>query len=166
MIQCIRFHKAVLMTAFFVAAVPLAADVVEQGVKDSAPSGLMAGVAKSNINPPVGIPHQNWGSATHVVATLLRFDEVLSAPASSIDVLGSPAHRELAREVAGRSVVLLRNEPVDGTPLLPLSSEVGSVAVLGRLSDVVNLGDGGSSDVWDLDCHTVLDGMRAAGVLG
>jgi hypothetical protein len=26
---------------------------------------------------------------------------------------------------------------------------------------VVNLGDGGSSDVWDLECRTVLDGMRA-----
>ncbi len=24
----------------------------------------------------------------------------------------------------------------------------------------MNLGDGGSSDVWDLDCHTVLDGLR------
>src|SRR5207248_7147959 len=34
-------------------------------------------------------------------------------------------------------------------------------AVLGRLADTVNLGDGGSSDVWDLDCDTVLDGLRA-----
>ena len=45
------------------------ADLVEQGVKDSKPSGLLAGVAKININPAVGIPHQNWGSATHIVAT-------------------------------------------------------------------------------------------------
>ncbi len=78
-------------------------------------------------------------------------------------MLGSPEHRALAREVAARSVVLLRNEPVDGTPVLPLAADGGlQVAVLGRLADTVNLGDGGSSDVWDLDCHTVLDGLRGA----
>ncbi len=36
-------------------------------------------------------------------------------------VLGSPAHRALAREVAARSVVLLRNEAVAGAPVLPLA---------------------------------------------
>jgi len=44
-----------------------AADAVEQGVKDSKPSGLLAGVSKVNIDPAVGIPHMNWGSATHLV---------------------------------------------------------------------------------------------------
>jgi beta-glucosidase len=98
-----------------------------------------------------------------VVATLLRFDAVLSAPAPDAAVLGSPEHRALAREVAARSVVVLRNEPVAGSPLLPLAVDGGPrVAVVGRLADRVNLGDGGSSDVWDLDCHTVLDGLRAA----
>jgi hypothetical protein len=42
--------------------------VVEQGVKDSKPSGLLAGVAKANIEPAVGIPEMNWGSATHIVS--------------------------------------------------------------------------------------------------
>ena len=84
-------------------------------------------------------------------------------PGAAGRVLGSPAHRELAREVAARSVVLLRNEPVDGVPVLPLADPTAlRVAVLGRLADTVNLGDGGSSDVWDLDCRTVLDGLRAA----
>ncbi|HOL72187.1 MAG TPA: hypothetical protein PLA43_10285 [Bryobacteraceae bacterium] len=46
----------------------LMADVVEQGVKDSKPSGLFAGVAKVNIEPAVGIPSMNWGSATHIVS--------------------------------------------------------------------------------------------------
>jgi beta-glucosidase len=95
----------------------------------------------------------------HVVATLLRFDDVLSSPAPPRDVLGAPEHRELAREVAARSVVLLRNEPVDGGPVLPLAAGA-SLAVVGRLADTVNLGDGGSSDVWDLECTTVLDGVR------
>jgi neutral ceramidase len=46
----------------------LMADVVEQGVRDSKPSGLLAGVAKTNIEPAVGIPSMNWGSATHVAS--------------------------------------------------------------------------------------------------
>ncbi|MFP3899246.1 MAG: beta-glucosidase [Acidimicrobiia bacterium] len=107
----------------------------------------------------------SWGdvdrAVERVIATLLRFDDVLSAPAPSIDVLGSDGHRALAREAAARSVVLLRNEPVDGAPALPLDASA-RVAVLGRLAGMVNVGDGGSSDVWDLECRTVLDGLRDA----
>ena len=94
-----------------------------------------------------------------VIATLLRFDEVLSAT-SPRSVVGSEEHRRLAREVAARSVVLLRNEPVDGQPLLPLPMTIERLAVVGPLADEVNLGDGGSSDVWTLDCRTILDGCR------
>lgn len=97
-------------------------------------------------------------AVTRIVATLLRLDSVLSVDAPSVDVLGAAEHRALAREVAARSALLLRNEPIAGTPALPLAA--GSrVAVVGRLADVVNLGDGGSSDVWDLDCSTVRDGL-------
>ncbi len=101
-------------------------------------------------------------SVERVVATLLRFDHVLAAPAPPIDILGSPEHRELAREVAARSVVLLRNEDVDGSPVLPLAADTGRVAVIGRLANAINLGDGGSSDVWDLDCHSVVAGIADA----
>lgn len=108
-----------------------------------------------------------------VLATLLRFERVLSAPVGSRrDVLACPEHRALAREAAARSVVLLRNEPVGvadggddglGAPVLPLDvAAIRSIAVVGHLADEVNLGDGGSSDVWAPDAATILDGVRAA----
>jgi beta-glucosidase len=97
-----------------------------------------------------------------VVATLLRFDAVVAGAAPSPAVVGSAQHRALAREVAARSVVLLKNEPVDGVPVLPMRSDA-RVAAIGRLAAAVNLGDAGSSDVWDLECRTVLDGLRLAG---
>lgn len=102
-------------------------------------------------------------SVTRTVATLLRFDPVLSAPSPGREVVGAPEHVALAREVAARSVVLLRNESVEGRPVLPLDrASLRSIAVLGRLADRVNLGDGGSSDVYSLDNVTALAGIRAA----
>jgi beta-glucosidase len=97
----------------------------------------------------------------HIVATLLRFDAVLSRPAPSLEVVGSARHRALAREVAARSVVLLRNEPAGDKRVLPLDDATRPVAVIGILAETVNTGDVGSSDVWDLKCVTVLDGLRA-----
>ncbi len=99
----------------------------------------------------------------HVVATLLRFDAVLSAPPPGREVLACDDHRALAREAAARSVVLLRNETVAGVRVLPLDlSSLGTLAVIGDLAAVVNLGDAGSSDVWAPDAVTVVDGMSAA----
>lgn len=104
-------------------------------------------------------------AATRVIALLLRFDGLLSEKVPSIDIVGSADHRNLAREVASRAVVLLRNQAVGGVPVLPLSPDVRAVGVFGRLAGTVNVGDGGSSDVWDLDCQSVLDGLRS-GITG
>ena len=95
-----------------------------------------------------------------IVATRRRFDDILAPARPGRDVLACPAHRSLAREAAAKSVVLLRNEPVAGTPVLPLTLGAGSsLALLGRLATAVNLGDGGSSDVWAPQVATVADGL-------
>lgn len=57
-----------LLPAYFLLLIAGRADVLEQGPKDAAPSGLQAGVARADISPPVGIAQLNWGSQTHVGA--------------------------------------------------------------------------------------------------
>jgi len=57
-------------------------------------------------------------------------------------VICSPEHITLARRVAEESMVLLRNEPFGGKPLLPInSSMVKRMAVVGPNANAVNLGD-------------------------
>lgn len=95
---------------------------------------------------------------TETVATLLRFARVYqNAPDRS--VIGCAGHRALAREAASESMVLLRN---DGT--LPLDAGgLSTVAVVGPLAAVPNLGDAGSSNVPETpDPVTLLAGLEAA----
>ncbi len=69
------------------------------------------------------------------------------------------SHRALAREAATSSIVLLRNKG----PVLPFTG-LSSLAVIGRLASVANLGDRGSSDTRPQPGAVVtpLDGLRAA----
>ena len=97
--------------------------------------------------------------ATRVVTTLLRFADRLRAPTPSTSVMAAPEHRALARRAALESIVLLTNRD-DVLPLDP--SMLQSIAVLGRLAAVANLGDGGSSAVHPPSVVTPLDGLRAA----
>ncbi|HUG80061.1 MAG TPA: neutral/alkaline non-lysosomal ceramidase N-terminal domain-containing protein [Bryobacterales bacterium] len=59
-------HYLLALALAALSLAPAGADVVEQGPKDSAPSGLLAGVARADITPPVGIAQLNWGSQTHI----------------------------------------------------------------------------------------------------
>jgi beta-glucosidase-like glycosyl hydrolase len=102
-------------------------------------------------------------AALRILRTQLAFyaSDLEDQPAKS--VVFSQAHQDLAREVSRASIVLLKNEPVDGTPLLPLRKDaLSSVAVVGRLAAVANTGDHGSSDVRSPVVVTALEGLTAA----
>ncbi|MFL5846876.1 MAG: beta-glucosidase family protein [Solirubrobacteraceae bacterium] len=98
-------------------------------------------------------------AARRIVGTQLRHAASLG-PAPDPAVVACPEHRALARAVAAQGMVLLRNEPVAGAPVLPLAG--ATVAVVGALATTDNMGDAGSSDVRPPDTSTVLDGLREA----
>jgi beta-glucosidase len=145
------------------------------GMRDAAPS-LAGGldiempyrmIRADNLAAAFEAGEATWAdvdrSVERIMATLLRFHSTIAASPPDPGVLACNAHRALAREAASKAMVLLRNEPVDGAPVLPLdAAAVTRVAVAGRLADVRNLGDGGSSDVWAPEVVTPLAGLRAA----
>ena len=119
------------------------------------------------LRPALDAGELSWADVdacvVRLIATLLRFAPIVSQPAPDPSVVACAEHRALSRQAAAQSIVLLRNEPVDGAPVLPIDPAAGpTIAVLGRLADVINLGDHGSSDVWALECTTALQGLRAA----
>lgn len=77
-------------------------------------------------------------------------------PRDEPGVRESEAHRALAREVATRGAVLLRNEG----GALPLGLDE-RVVLVGPLADVENIGDTGSSDVAPSDVVTLREGLEA-----
>ncbi|KAL2424171.1 hypothetical protein ABEF95_011223 [Exophiala dermatitidis] len=61
------------------------------------------------------------GIGTRILRKQLQFAEILEKPKPDMSVVFSEEHRALARYVAARSAVLLKNEPVNnGQPLLPI----------------------------------------------
>jgi beta-glucosidase len=91
-----------------------------------------------------------------ILRTKLCFRLDSDPPPPDPSVVQSPAHLDLALEVARKSIVLLRN--TGGT--LPLDG-VTSVAVVGDGADAASLGDAGSSVVAPTFAISPLDGIRA-----
>jgi len=87
------------------------------------------------------------------------FDSPYADPARAEKVTDDEAHRELARQVARESIVLLRN----AGDLLPLSTHLNSIAVIGPNADSVynQLGDYTSPQP-ETKVVTVLQAIRAA----
>jgi len=101
-------------------------------------------------------------SGVRILATQLRSYAQRDGDEHGLDVMACDAHRALARDAAARSMVLLKNDPVDGTPVLPLGDDVRSIAVIGRLAEKANMGDHGSSAVRAPSSVSPVDGIRAA----
>jgi beta-glucosidase len=84
------------------------------------------------------------------------------ASADNLDVVGSPEHRELAREAVARSQVLLEN---DGDAL-PLSVDTEDIYVAGRNADDIGNQAGGWTIEWQgatgdiIPGTTILEGIR------
>ncbi|MDQ0734738.1 beta-glucosidase [Arthrobacter agilis] len=98
-------------------------------------------------------------AATRLLSAQLHL-ALRAEPTPPASVVASAQHRALAREVAHRSAVLLRNEKVDGVPTLPMDAgNSARVAVLGPLADSGNLGDVGSSQVFPPDSVSVAAGL-------
>jgi beta-glucosidase len=95
-------------------------------------------------------------AALRVLRQQVRFAQGRDPREYSLDVVGSEAHRKLAREVAEKSIVLLKNEG-----LLPLTG-VKKLAVIGKLASVPNTGDGGSSNTRPPYVITPLQGLQEA----
>ncbi len=96
-------------------------------------------------------------SALRMLRQLVRFGQGRDAAGYGPSVIGSAAHRAIAREAAEKSVVLLKNEG----NLLPLAGS-GTLAVIGRLAAEPNTGDGGSSMTHPDHVVTPLEGLTAA----
>ncbi len=74
-----------------------------------------------------------------------------------VEQVGNESNRALAQEAAEKSIVLLQNTG----NLLPLRA-VRKMAVIGRLADMPNTGDSGSSNTRPAHVVTPLEGIRAA----
>jgi beta-glucosidase len=87
----------------------------------------------------------------------IRFGSGRDPQAYSGEVVGCEAHRALAREAATKSIVLLKNEG----NLLPLKN-IKRLAVIGKLANTPNTGDGGSSNTRPAYVTTPLQGLQEA----
>jgi beta-glucosidase len=102
-------------------------------------------------------------AARRLIATQLRWATAVPADAPDPSVVACTEHRHLAHRAAVQSAVLLKNDTIDGRPVLPLDAEsLDRVAVLGVLATADNLGDGGSSAVRPPDVVHILDGLDDA----
>ena len=102
-------------------------------------------------------------AGVRLIAAQLRSYASRAEAAPPADVVANAEARALARTVAARGMVLLKNDPVEGRPVLPLDpASVRSIALLGRLATAGNMGDHGSSLVRPPSWVSPYDGLRAA----
>ncbi|MEM8534050.1 MAG: glycoside hydrolase family 3 C-terminal domain-containing protein [Chloroflexota bacterium] len=99
-----------------------------------------------------------------IVRQQLRFAQIGEPVRYGQHTVANQEHRALAREVAQKSMVLLKNdETVSGQRLLPIDlTTTRRIALIGSLSTKANIGDHGSSRVRAPYVITPYQGLRAA----
>ena len=96
-------------------------------------------------------------SVRRILSTVLRFTTKEDSQNYDSDLIGCNDHVLLAREVAEKSMVLLKNQD----NLLPFNlDEIENLAVIGPLADTKNTGDHGSSYVRQKNIITPLQGIK------
>ena len=97
-------------------------------------------------------------ACARILTTLYRFASAPDPlPSYPLSLVASQAHVALAREAAEKSAVLLKNQGP-----LPIPDTIGTIKMFGRLADMANTGDNGSSKVRPPHIVTPFGGMHAA----
>lgn len=95
-------------------------------------------------------------SALRILKTLLVFENSPEKMEYSTSLVAQKEHTELAKEVAEKSMVLIKNE----NQVLPLSKDVKEILVIGKLANKPNTGDHGSSRIRPPYVVTPLQGLK------
>ncbi|KAJ4156170.1 hypothetical protein NW754_007794 [Fusarium falciforme] len=117
----------------------------------------------ASLKPALETGRLRWSAIDRIGARILRNQLKLYASRDETeptgDVIFNEEHRHLAKEVATRSIVLLKNDNVGGRPVLPLRPDIASLAVIGRHADSPLTGDRASSWVNCPEITTPLAGI-------
>ena len=132
--------------------------VSDWGAVDDRVAGLAAGLdlempASGGVGETAIVEAVRSGALDESVVDIAA-ERVLTLLARALPALEAggavdhAAHHALAREAAAASAVLLKNDPVDGSPLLPVDIDgSGTVAVIGEFARTPRYQGAGSSQV-------------------
>ncbi|KAJ4308712.1 hypothetical protein N0V84_011940 [Fusarium piperis] len=101
-------------------------------------------------------------AGTNILRRVIEDQVVRGNEKPQSDVVFSEEHRKLAREASVKSMVLLKNDEIDGTLTLPLTPNISKVAVVGRLANSTDTGDKGSSAVRCPEVVSAYQGLKKA----
>ncbi len=118
------------------------------------PKKMAALVAAGKVDPALVDD-----AALRVLRQQLRFNNTPDPATFSKEKVGCAEHVALAREVAQKGIVLLKN---DGNTLPFRLDGIKQLAVFGKLARIANLGDHGSSRVHPRKVITLLEGLKSA----
>ena len=103
-------------------------------------------------------------SVLRILKQKIRFASIGEPHRYNKEVVAGPTHRALTLEAAQKSIVLLKNEFIQGSgkKLLPLNvNHLHRILVLGKLAKEPNIGDKGSSQVRPAGVITPYQGIQS-----